>query len=464
MAEMVFAQACTLARTMGLHQPQASSNNQPPEAVVEKSKLFRSLYVRDKNFVICQGWTSWLPAHDTDIGRSLEGHESKHAARIHLARIQDDVCRYFHVMDITDPAHCQLVARLEQKLDQWLVTYQVLKSPATTAEQVGLILSFFATRICILRGSNDVRMALQASKDAKACCIYFLLATSPQPDPRLMDALDQALDYKDRGLVSTDCMDNNANTDMAGCLQPSALISDQGDVAASTLPRLAANFPPAAAFIVARNIAQQPIISSDFSVSQPEEEIKLLETMRDRFASAAVDQDDVGDLAFRFSRTLDSLVRVVRQKRWPELLHTPSIIFNDLSSLQSTTSSRSQLGSVASRKDTPPGPEEVAFVGETITTSSMLLPYMQSLESPPDCSPWLSGGVVLPPWPESYKQQADSVGRVSKRARLTSQAEIFDITAAFAEQGTRAEEDPLAMFDFLNAGNEVAMSELEEQI
>jgi hypothetical protein len=97
----------------------------------------------------------------------------------------------------------------------------------------------------------------------------------------------------------------------------------------------------------------------------------------------------------------------------------------------------------------------------------MLLPFMQPLESPNGCSPWLGnashGTMTLSPWPASYKQHPEAAVHVGKRQRLSNQAELFDITTGFTDHHvTRAEEDPLFTFDFLAAANDIPVFEVDE--
>ncbi|RSL78958.1 hypothetical protein CEP51_007752 [Fusarium floridanum] len=470
LAELIFAQACHLARTMGLHQARASLHDCPPEVIIERQKVFRSLYIRDKNTLVCRGATSCLPGYDSSITRPSEGDEARYSSRIDLARIQDEVYRNIHAAespDLPPSKQSQLLLQLEHKLDQCDSTYRVTKIPPTSIDSATLMLSFFATRLCILRASEDTKYSHQALRDSKASCLLFLLATTAQPDPRMVEALDRLLGHSRSCspaiLASADITRENVS-------QKRASTPDEGEILASVLPRLAANFPLAAVFIIARNI-MQPIVSSNDAFGQPEEEILLLEALRDRYASAA-DQEHVENLPSKLSRTLDFLLRIVRQRMFPEATSTPSMAFNELSSLQSTASSSSQRRSISSSlKDTPPDTEAqstAASVSEAVSSTSMLLPFMQPLESPNGCSPWLGnashGTMTLSPWPASYKQHPETAVHVGKRQRLSNQAEqLFDITSGFTDHHvTRAEEDPLFTFDFLAAANDIPVFEVDE--
>ncbi|KAF4455873.1 hypothetical protein FALBO_15546 [Fusarium albosuccineum] len=479
LAETVFAQACHLARTMGLDQCYARHQGFSPEETLERQKVLRSLYIRDKNFVICRGSSPCLSEYESSVDRlpkSSEGDESKYLARIELARVQDEIYEKFQTTtapDLHPSRHSQVVSHLEHKLEQWDSKHRVTKILPTSSESAVLMLSFFSTRLYMLRDIDDPRCYHQSFKDAKACCLLFLLATTAQPDSSLTEALDQLLGYTRscspmNASSSEDARDNSP--------QNAPATPDEGEILASVLPRLAASFPLAAVFTVARRFLYQPMAEPDDAPGQPEEEILILEAVRDRFAAAA-DQEHAENFALRLSRIVDFVTRIVRQKLFPETLSTPPMAFNELSSLQSTASSNSQRTSVgASLKGTPPGPEAhstATSVSEAVSNSSMLLPFMQPLDSSNSCSPWLgnashlaSGAMVLAPWPAPYKQQQhqhhDGTVHVGKRQRLSGQGELFDITPGYADHGHRPEEDSLFTFDFLSAASEVPSFEVDE--
>ncbi|KAF4335934.1 GAL4-like transcriptional activator [Fusarium beomiforme] len=472
LAELVFAQACLLARTMGLHQSNASSNDLPPEDILERHKVFRSLYIRDKNIAIIRGSTAWLPVYDSGIPPSIDGAETgtpDFLARLELAKIQDEVYQAFHAAGAPTfhpSRHSQILAQLQQRLEQWSSTYSIMQRASMSTETCSLMLSFFATRICLRKGNDDMR-STQAFKDAKACCLVFLLATTAKPDGRLSENLKEVLDqHNSLDPPSSKKAKRNSRTQMA--------LSEHDDSATSALPRLAAMFPLAASFMVARGILLQPIEEADSNPGRPEEEISLLEALRDRFATAA-EQAHVDNLALSFSRVLDLLVRIVRQKRSPKANNTPSLAFNELPSLHSTRSSSSlQESVVSSFRDTPPGHENfstVSSISEAVSNSSLLLPFPQPLEDPNNGSPWfgnaghgigLSSTPVSMAWPVQHKRQSEEADHLTKRPRMSCQEEFFDIPAAYPDHSSRTEEDTLFTFDFLNTGADISVFDMED--
>ncbi|KAI1017360.1 hypothetical protein LB505_004942 [Fusarium chuoi] len=472
LAELVFAQACLLARTMGLHQSNASSDGLPPEDILERHKVFRSLYIRDKNIAIFRGSTAWLPGYDSGIPPSFDETGTGTPdllARLELAKLQDEVYQAFHAggaPNLHPSRHHQVLAQLQQRLEQWSLTHSIMQMALTSTETHSLMLSFFATRICLSKDNGGTR-STQPFKDAKACCLVFLLATGTKPDLRISETLKEILG-QDKSLDQASSRKTKRNSRS----QPAVSGSDES--ATSSLPRLAATFPLAAAFIVAKDTLLQPIGEADGTPGRPEEEITILEALRDRFATAA-EQAHVDNLALNFSRILGLLVRVVRQKRSPEANNTPSLAFNDLPSLHSTRSSSSlQESVVSSFRDTPPGQENfstVSSISEAVSGSSLLLPFTQPLEDSASRSPWftnvgqsigLNNTPVLMSWPVQQKRQSEEADHLTKRPRISCQDEYLDITAVYHDHGPRTEDDSLFTFDFLNTGADISVFDMED--
>ncbi|KAI1070114.1 hypothetical protein LB507_008155 [Fusarium sp. FIESC RH6] len=471
LAELVFAQACLLARTMGLHQSRASSNNLPPEAILERHKVFQSLYIRDKNIAILRGFTAWLPGYDSGISSSLETQSESYdfVARLELAKLQDEVYQAFNSVGspiLQLSRHSQGLAQLQQNLEQWASTYNIIQTPPKCTESAGLMLSFFATRICLLKGHGGAKSS-QIFKDAKACCLIILLATAAKKDRRLSEALNDTL--------GCDKREDKPSTKKAKRNSPSeGGPSENAENRISTLPRLGATFPLAAAFIVAKTIIQEPMAEAEDTPSWPEEEISLLESLRDQFSLLA-DQAHIDNLALNFSKILDLLVRIIRQRLYPGPNNTPSTAWNELPNIRSTASSSSLHGSVVSSfKDTPPGPETlstVSSISEAMSHSSLLLPYTQPLETPASGSPWftnagpgigMSSTPMLVTWPNQNKRQSEEVETPIKKPRIACHDEFLDIGAGYADHGSRTDDDVLFTFDFLNTGNDISVFDMDE--
>jgi hypothetical protein len=382
-------------------------------------------------------------------------------ARLELAKLQDEVYQAFNsagspILQLS--RHSQGLVQLQQKLEQWASTYNIMQSPLKCAESAGLMLSFLSTRICLLKGRGGAKSS-QIFKDAKACCLVFLLATAAKKDRRLSEALKE-----DKS--STKKVKRNSQSEG----EPSENVENR----ISTLPRLGATFPLAAAFIVAKTIIQEPMTEADNTPSWPEEEISLLESLREQFALLA-DQAHIDNLALNFSKILDLLVRIIRQKLSPGPSNTPSTAYNELPNIHSATSSSSLHGSVVSSfRDTPPGHENfstVSSVSEAMSHSSLLLPYTQSLETSASGSPWftnaghnigISSTPMLVTWPNQNKRQSEEVETPIKKPRIACHDDFLDIGAGYADHGSRTDDDVLFTFDFLNTGNDISVFDMDE--
>ncbi|RGP76273.1 gal4like transcriptional activator [Fusarium sporotrichioides] len=335
---------------------------------------------------------------------SLESHsESPEAmARLELAKLQDEVYQIFYghnTASLKFP-RSQALGQLQQKLEQWASTYNIMQTPFTSTESFALMLSFLATRICLFKGYNSTK-SIHIFKDAKACCLVFLQATAAKKDRHLSEALNETLGHqKNREKSSTKKAKRNSQAEGA--------LAEHDENGISMLPRLAITFPLVAAFIIGKTIIQQPMTDADDTPSRPEEEISLLEALRDQFASVA-DRAHVDNLALNFSKVLG-------------------------------LSSSSLHGSVP-------------------------------LESPTGGSPWFANaghGIgmnhnpVLVAWPSQSKRQPEEAEIPIKRPRIACHDDFLDIGAGYADHGSRPDDDVLFTFDFLNTGNDISAFGMDE--
>jgi len=178
--ESVFAQACVLARTMGLHQKPAASGGLGAGEVEERVKVFRSLYLRDKSLAISRGSVCWLPSFDCSLSSELSqiaSADSNCAARIPLSRIQEDIYRVFHSPELTrqtSAVHKSALLRIEQDLERWAHSNDIFSSPCTGSRNVDLQLEFLAARISAFRGSSEPSHVHRVFNDARASCLLLL--------------------------------------------------------------------------------------------------------------------------------------------------------------------------------------------------------------------------------------------------------------------------------------------------
>ncbi|KAL2012342.1 hypothetical protein VTN00DRAFT_5060 [Thermoascus crustaceus] len=186
LAESVFAQACVLARTMGLHQTYSVSNGVGPEEALERFKVLRSLYLRDKSLSISQGSVCWLSSVDCSLSSEFDQTgfaDADFSVRIELAQLQEDIYRLFHAPERRRQPftkHWLALSGIEQRLDRWANIHGIFSSHEP--QDIHLQLEFLATRISAFRGSSEPSHVRQALDGARASC-RLLLRSYGNNDP-----------------------------------------------------------------------------------------------------------------------------------------------------------------------------------------------------------------------------------------------------------------------------------------
>lgn len=178
-AEAVFAQACALARTMGLHQVHAVAESVGAEEAQERFKVFKSLFLRDKSSSISRGSICWLPSFDCSLSSEFSEvgpARSRSAAWIQLAGLEDDIYRLLHSQRRTSAQYKATLLHLEQDLEHWVSANEVFDSPYAGTRDVDLQLEFLAARICIQRTSPDPDHVCQALSDSRASCLLVVIS------------------------------------------------------------------------------------------------------------------------------------------------------------------------------------------------------------------------------------------------------------------------------------------------
>jgi len=182
LAESTFAQACVLARTMGLHQASSAPEGSSQEEARERLKVFTSLYLRDKGLSMLQGSMCWLPSFDCSLSSELGESGStdfRSTARIHLAKLQDESYRLFHSTDLgkrSSNGYLSALLRIEQGLETWARSYGSFDLPFQSGGDVDLRLEFLAARICVFCKSPEPRHVRQAISDSQASCLLVTIS------------------------------------------------------------------------------------------------------------------------------------------------------------------------------------------------------------------------------------------------------------------------------------------------
>ncbi|TGO49657.1 hypothetical protein BCON_0204g00080 [Botryotinia convoluta] len=195
-AELIFTNACGLARTMGLHQTQIFPDETNTYDTLERAKVVQSLYVRDKSLCTTRGSVSWLPTHDCNIAPQISAAIERHVPysdTLQLAMIQDDVYRLTHTASFRTSKSrksqaSKLLRSIERQLEQYTQTFGILDCQASSynPRRSMLTLEFLATRILALQHGSGQKHAEQLRSDARASCLLLLIANGVQ-DPQIVD-------------------------------------------------------------------------------------------------------------------------------------------------------------------------------------------------------------------------------------------------------------------------------------
>ncbi|KAL2141926.1 hypothetical protein VTI28DRAFT_1811 [Corynascus sepedonium] len=326
LGDELFAQACMLAKGMGLDRAVSTPPSQPlsPEEVEGRRRVFRSLYIRDQCSSIARGTPTWLTnCHSTP----LSAHEPSGTTNLEIAPSVEmqDACQ----SERNDTAWCELtslqnmllhvlsarenhgpgcvharrmsLSRLMQRLELWSQKHGVPASAIpTTPDEVSLHLAFLGTRMRVLVTQRNVEAeavtAARALHDARLSCLLFLVACDGRRDNDLVAWLERLLGVQPpgsgAGTASTTTGFNTPATqhsvsppapDAAGPLAPEATRTRSHTVssaASKVIPapspkpigvrRLALVFPAMALFILARNILGMGVLGSVRSGSRTE--------------------------------------------------------------------------------------------------------------------------------------------------------------------------------------------------
>ena len=183
-----------LARTMGLQHAHDLPDNIGKYETLERAKVLRSLYTRDKSLCTTRGCIPWLSRDDCDTAQ-LDAAVERPAPsldRLELAKIQDDVYRIVNADAGCRPgsnSKTNSAFRLmKRRLDQYMHTVGIFDSEMTDFPRRALLqLEFLATRILALQYGSKVSHARQVRLDARASCQLLLIAHGDQ-DHQILDA------------------------------------------------------------------------------------------------------------------------------------------------------------------------------------------------------------------------------------------------------------------------------------
>lgn len=183
---------------MGLHQGHAPPGKIRSAEIEERSKVLRSLYLLDKNWIISRGSVCWLPTFDSDFS-SVFSHspamESSYSPRIELARLQEEIYRIYHSVNSWKQPNTEYrtaLSRLDQSFDHWANQNDIYNLSRLPNYDAALNLDFFAARVAAFHCSSDPNHVLRTLNDARVSCLL-LLISSGQQSPALCQWLGSLL-------------------------------------------------------------------------------------------------------------------------------------------------------------------------------------------------------------------------------------------------------------------------------
>ncbi|KAL8901483.1 MAG: hypothetical protein Q9207_005165 [Kuettlingeria erythrocarpa] len=194
-AELLFTHACMLARTMGLHHAHHLHSHAVADETLERAKVLRCLYSRDKSLCTTRGCISWLPSDDCNIASQLGvavGPQASFLDRFQLATIQEDIQRLTSAdaRRKTNPAtHLRAgLQRILEQLDQYERAFHLFDAEYSSRRAL-IPLEFLATRILALQHGSEPRYTEQLRSDASASCLLLLIAHGDK-DRQVIDAFN----------------------------------------------------------------------------------------------------------------------------------------------------------------------------------------------------------------------------------------------------------------------------------
>lgn len=343
-AESIFAQACVLARTMGLHQARSAPAGVSSEEAQERVKVFRSLYLRDKSFSILRGSISWLPSFDCSLSSELGERgpaESKFAIRIQLARLEDESYRLFHSADSPKPSSAKYksdLLRIEQGLEHWANANEVFSSPYASTRDVDLQLEFLAARICVLRKSPEPSHVRRALSDSRASCLWVVISCGKH-EPSMIEQLDVLLLTKSPS-KSLGRRTSGRSSKSGKASSSESAKRNTSDSVPSQFHSLLDTFSVPAFFLLATNVICP---SSAYDESKAEEDFDLLQ----RTCACYKELDartQANNHTRKVGRAFESLLEVVNLVKTSQQLQSPHCGMQQSNNAHDTPSTSNPFG------------------------------------------------------------------------------------------------------------------------
>ncbi|KAK4553121.1 hypothetical protein LTR86_009848 [Recurvomyces mirabilis] len=179
-SEILFANACTLARAIEVHRSQGPISYADSTERQERWRVFRSLYIRDKRYAVVHGHSSWLS--DADHPSLLTPPDDPEAlvyrSRVELASLQNEVYNLASGPNAGNRHSKRAASRikgLQESLDAYALAHNIFGNDGKMADQIALQMDFLGTRIAALRDSPYDVHQKSALADARASCLLLIM-------------------------------------------------------------------------------------------------------------------------------------------------------------------------------------------------------------------------------------------------------------------------------------------------
>ncbi|KAK1807935.1 hypothetical protein LTR12_017709 [Friedmanniomyces endolithicus] len=296
-SELLFAQACMLAKAMELHTPQTAWSEASSEERQERWKVYRSLYIRDKAFATTRGSVSWMPdANINQLPGITEDQDTTLRCRIQLAGLQARIRTSKRLRialraiesDLLDLAHSQSLFASGQTNHSW----------------AAIRLDFLATRIAALQESPCPLQQKVVRADARASCMVLLLACGK--GSQTVQQLAEVLFLTEGSAYPPRSMRQMTEPN------PTAAHSDApADASPATILALLDAFPPSAYFMMIREVLWR---GQDGEVVDTEGGLWLLQQVQACYREHAAFMP-IGSYRRKLGSVFQLLLRVVSVKQ-----------------------------------------------------------------------------------------------------------------------------------------------------
>ncbi|KAJ6023968.1 hypothetical protein N7540_004765 [Penicillium herquei] len=332
----IFAQACVLARQMGLPQPHgyaATPSTLTAAEVDERHRVYQSLYIRNRYATTTSGALMWLPN-----SIMCSGTASAVGAHWELAKLQDEIHRVLGSCSIGSSDRRIKVAQLREKLRVWQEACLVTDPQTMSMDRVILCLLFLGTRIYISMDNKETDTE-SFLDDCRLSCLLLIVSCTKHLRPDFSNQFHHLLHRlnpsrrKSEGSLHSSPSSTPSSSSTSSPLpspaserpppldmvtRPSTGTSTPSSTSLLPLPRLANAFPITAIFILARHIvgisAEGKSISTHRTGMDLDSDILLLESLLFCFQNNPPflgGKDQSTHCSYKLGQVLDHLVRII---------------------------------------------------------------------------------------------------------------------------------------------------------